>query len=191
MIPDRQDDDAFDAAARRILRGLPVEKLADTRPPRRRFFERVVAGMGLAALGTTAGAVASYAATPRIVRLSASHGREEERLRGMLVPEMAPVLRALSLPVEKPFPGIVQLCKDCMVDAYPAWHIDAFMDNLGFVQVFVFRAPIPDASGEGWWLGQHWRFLPDTTRFPTLLLSQRRPAMDALVARLRPSPHFS
>ena len=186
MTGDRMDDEAFDAAARRILRDLPVPELGPIRPARRNFLRRgLAAAAGLVALGTLGWGTASYAATPRIVRLSAAHGTDEEGLRGVLVPDMAPVLRALALPAGQAFPGIVQLCKDCVVGPYPAWHLDAFLDNLGTVQVFVFRAPVPDASGQGWWWGQYWRFVPVGGRFPVLLLARRERALDEMAARLQ------
>lgn len=186
MVEDRKDDDGFDSEARRILRSLPVPEFAPIRPARRDFLRRGLAvAAGLATLGAAGWVTASYAATPRIVRLSAAHGAAEATLRGVLVPDMAPVLQALSLPAGQRFPGILQLCKNCTIGPYPAWHIDAFMDNLGTVQVFVFRVPVPDASGHGWWLGQHWRFLPASGRFPVLLLADHEPALEAMAARLR------
>lgn len=187
MTEDTQGDTEFDIAARRILQDLPVPVLAPVHPPRRDFLRRGLAlAMGLATVGTGAWVATSYAATPRIVRLALDHGAEEEMLRGVLVPDMAPVLRALSLPPDRAFPGILQLCKDCMVGPYPAWHLNAFMDNLGAVQVFVFRSPVPDAHGRGWWFGQHWRFLPVAGPAPLLLLSRRALALDAMAAGLPP-----
>lgn len=184
MTHDREDDEHFDSAARRILRSLPLPASAPL-PPRRSFLRRgLAAAVGLATLGASGWMAASYAATPRIVRLSAAHGAEEETLHGVLVPDMAPVLQALSLPAGQAFPGILQLCKDCALGPYPAWHLNAFMDNLGTVQVFVFRTQVPDASGQGWWFGQHWRFLQAVDRFPVLLLSRRRPALEAMAASL-------
>jgi hypothetical protein len=186
MADERKDDDGFDSEARRILRNLPVPEFAPVRPARRDFLRRGLAvAAGLATLGATGWVTASYAATPRIVRLSAAHGAEEETLRGVLVPDMAPVLQALSLPAGQAFPGILQLCKNCAIGPYPAWHIDAFLDDLGTVQVFVFRAPVPDASGQGWWFGQHWRFLPGAERFPVLLLAHRQRALAEMAARLQ------
>lgn len=187
MIEDRPGDAAFDTAARRILRDLPVPALAPVQPPRRDFLRQGLAlAMGLATLGSGAWVATSYAATPRIVRLAAAHGAEEEMLHGVLVPDMAPVLRALALPPDQAFPGILQLCKDCEIGPYPAWHLNAYMDNLGPVQIFVFRGPVPDARGQGWWFGQYWQFVPASGPLPVLLLSRRRAAMAAMAARL---PH--
>ena len=188
MNDDRKDDDDFDMAARHILRTLPVPELAPVRASRRHFLRRgVAAAAGLATLGMTGWMTASYAATPRIVRLSVEHAEEEETVRGVLVPDMKPVLQALSLPANKSIPGIVQMCKDCTVGPYTAWHLSAFMDNLGMVQVLVFRTPVPDASGQGSWFGQHWQFLQIADRFPVLLLSRRPLALEAMATSLQRS----
>jgi hypothetical protein len=178
------NDDEFDAAARRILRGLPVPASVPVHLPRRRFLRRGLAALGLAAVGTTAWVTASYAAMPRLVKLSARHVAEEAMLRGVLVSDLTPVHQALSWPVGAALPGIVQMCKDCAIGPYPAWHLQVFMDNLGMVQLIAFRAPIPDAAGQGSWLDQHWRFLP-AAQGPLLLLSPHRAALDLLATRLQ------
>jgi len=185
---DDRNDDNFDSAVRHILRTLPVPEFAPVRASRRNFLRRgAAAAAGLATLGMTGWMATSYAATPRIVRLSIAHAEEERAIRGVLVPDMATVLRALSLPANRAFPGIVQLCKDCVVGPYTAWHLNAYMDNLGPVQVFVFRTPVPDASGQGSWFGQHWQFLQTADRFPLLLLSRRPKALEAMATSLQRS----
>jgi hypothetical protein len=176
-----EDDDAFDADMRRALSDLPVPEGELAHLPRRDFLRAGMAAAGLATLAAAGWAGLAYETTPTLVRLAFAHANEESGLRGLLVPDMAGVRLALG----KPLPGVLQLCKDCVVDGYAAWHLNSYLDNLGYVHVFAFRGAVPALTGQGHWLGGYWHFLAGAHGAPILVLSRHLAAVDAVVRQLQ------
>ena len=177
-------DDEFDAPMRTLLHSLPVDESAPLALPRRRFLRAGATVAGAAFLICGAGGLGlAYADTPPLVRAALAHVRDESGLRGDLVP-LAPVRQALGLGPNAPFPGVLQLCKRCVVDGQPSWHVSVFLDGLGYVQIIAFRQPVDIADGHGWWLGERWRVYAAPHRNTLILLSPNAAALQKVAHRL-------
>lgn len=176
-----EDDDAFDAAMRHTLSSLPAPEGELAHLPRREFLRTSAVAAGLAAFGVAGWMGVTYETTPALVRLAFAHADEESGLRGVLVPDMATVQLALG----RSLPGVLQLCKDCTVDGYAAWHLNSYLDNLGYVHVFAFRGAVPALTGRGRWLRGYWQALAGEQGAPLLVLSHQLAAVDAVVRQLR------
>lgn len=174
------DDEAFDATMRRTLSSLPVPEGELAQLPRRDFLRMSMAAMGLATLGVASWVGQEYLNTPMLARQAFAHVEEESGLRGILVPDMAAVQMALG----KPLPGVLQLCKDCTVGGYAAWHLNSYLDNLGYVQVLAFRGQAPSITGHGHWLQGYWHFLKGEEGSLILVLSRHLAAVKAVVRQL-------
>lgn len=172
------DDEAFDAAMRRSLRELPVPEGESIHLPRRDFLRFGIAA-GLATLGVTGWMGLQYQQTPKIVRQAFAHVGDEADLRGMLVAEGG-IQSMLGMAAGKTFPGTVQLCKSCVIGGHDAWHLNTYLDNLGYVHVLAFKEPLPDASGQGHWIGGYWRFVSGTSGTKVLLLGRSVAALNAV-----------
>lgn len=179
MKPDYPEDADFDRRMRRILAEMPTPAQPVANPARRAFLARTgTLAAGAAALGIAGSAAWQYGHTPRLVRLAFAHVAEESQLRGILVPNPALATASLALPPGRHLPGVLQLCKSCVVDSYPAWHFSVFLDSLGYVQILAFRKPIPLTPSSGNWWGSHWRYLTSGPGTPTLLLARSESALD-------------
>lgn len=177
-------DDEFDTRMRALLRSLPINENAPLPLPRRRFLRAGAAVVGAAFLACGAGGLGlAYADTPPLVRAALAHVHEESELRGDLSP-LAPVRQALGLGPNAPFPGVLQLCKRCVVDGRLAWHVSVFLDGLGYVQIIVFRQPVDIAAGRGWWLGKRWLVYAAPHRNTLILLSPSAAALQKVAQRL-------
>ena len=175
------DDGIFDAAMRECLNSLPMPEGELVQLPRREFLRVGMVLAGLATLGVGGELGREYLAVPALVRLAFAHAAEESDLRGVLVPDLAAVQLALG----KPLPGVLQLCKDCTVDGYQAWHLNSYLDNLGYVQVFAFRGAVPAVIGKGHWLRGYWQLLAGAQGAPVLVLSRHSAAVKAVVRQLQ------
>lgn len=185
MSTGQHDDEAFDAAIRTTLRSLPVPDPASVHLPRRNFLRAgIAAAAGLITLGAGGAVSLSYAETPRFVRAAFAHTAEESALRGVLVPDLPDALAALDLPPDKSLPGVLQLCKSCEVDGYPAWHLMVFLDKLGYVDIFAFRSQLP-LHGQGHWLRGQWTILSERRAYPLLVISKNAEAMSAVLRPLQ------
>jgi hypothetical protein len=172
------DDDAFDAAMRHSLRELPVPDGEHIQMPRRNFLRFGLAA-GIATLGVTGWMGLQYQQTPEIVRQAFAHVEDESALRGILVPE-GELRLILGMPAGKSFPGAVQLCKTCVIGGHATWHLNTYLDNLGYVHVLAFRDLLPGASGHGHWLGGYWRFMNGISGKNVLLLARNSAALDTV-----------
>lgn len=186
----RMPDDPFDARMRTLLRELPLpeQPLTLSAPPlpRRAFLRQGLgwtAGLAILSLGGLLGR--DYLHTPPLVLAAIRHVDEETGLRGMLVPDPAPVRAALGLPAAAPWPGILQLCKSCRVDGHRAWHLSLFQERLGYVQVLIFQHILPHAADQGRWLRHHWRFTAAPSGRSMLLLSRHPLALARVQAALK------
>lgn len=181
-MKDRYDDDAeFDQAMRQQLNSLPVPHTAMVVAPRRAFLRMGIAAMGLASVSMAGWLAWQYEETPELVRLAFAHAKDEAGLRGVLVTDLATVQLALGNPV----PGVLQLCKNCKVGGYQAWHLNSYLDDVGYVQVFLFRGLVSKMNSRGRWLNGHWQWLNGKQGFLTLVLSDQLVAVESVVRTLR------
>lgn len=176
-----EGDEDFDAAMRRTLSSLPIPEGELAHLPRRDFLRMGMAAAGLATLGVAGWVGLEYQSTPELARLAFAHAEEESGLRGVLVPNMASVQLALG----KSLPGVLQLCKDCTIDGHAAWHLNSYLDNLGYVHVFAFRGAVPALTGHGHWLRGYWHVLAGEHGAPVLVLSRHLAAVEAVVRQLQ------
>ncbi|MBI1423349.1 MAG: hypothetical protein GC149_07780 [Gammaproteobacteria bacterium] len=181
MTRQSDNDDEFDTGMRHLLRRLPVPEDDYVNLPRRSFLQLGAVAMGLTALGASGWYTQQYLSAPPFVRHAFAHVEEESGLRGVLVPD----LQRVKATIGKPLPGVMQLCKDCVVDGYRAWHLVNFLDNLGYVSVLVFRGSAPSLSGSGHWLRGYWQFLAAEQNRRMLVLSPERQALNAVVKELQ------
>ena len=179
-MTDHDDDELFDARMRAILRGLPVAE-APLAMPRRHFLRQGLAlAAGLSAVSVGAWIGWQYADTPPLIRAAFRHMEEEAYVRGVLVADLAQVKQSIGLSPGAAFPGSLQLCKDCVVAGLPAWHLNFYVEDAGYVHLLAFRRPIPPLPAGGHGLPGYWRVLAEKT--PILLLSKNSHALAKIQA---------
>lgn len=129
---------------------------------RRVPWRRSAAALGGAALSVVLGAWAflHHVYPPELVREALVHEQREATLRGDFQPDKTPMLRALGLHDGAALPGLLQLQRPCEIDGRMAYHVTTFLEKGGgIVTILAFDQPLPNApSGQGQWLGRHWRF---------------------------------
>lgn len=174
-MTNHEDDELFDARARAILRGLPVAE-APVALPRRLFLRQGLAlAAGLSAVSVGAWIGLMYADTPPLIRAAFRHVEEEAYVRGILVADLARVKQALGLAPGAAFPGSLQLCKDCVVAGLPAWHLNFYVEDAGYIHVLAFRQPLPSLPASGHALSGYWQVMAGKS--PLLLLSKSSKAL--------------
>ena len=181
MTGPNANDDEFDARMRAVLRTLPVPNDAYVSLPRRSFLQLGIGVLSLTALGAAGWYTQQSLGTPPFVRHAFAHVSEESGLRGVLVPDL-PAVNAL---LGRPLPGVLQLCKECVVDGYRVWHVLSYLDNLGYVSVLAFRGRAPSLSGAGHWLHGHWQVVRTQEDNPLLVLSPQQAALEVVVNQLQ------
>lgn len=129
---------------------------------RRVPWRRSALALGSAVLAVALGAWAFVALVypPELVREALVHEQREATLRGDFQPDKTPMFRAMGLRHGATLPGLLQLQRPCDIDGRMAYHVTTFLEKGGgIVTILAFDQPLPDApSGQGRWLGRHWRF---------------------------------
>lgn len=97
---------------------------------------------------------------PELVREALVHEQREATLRGDFQPNKTPMLRAMGLRDGATLPGLLQLQRPCDIDGRMAYHVTTFLEKGGgIVTILAFDRPLPNApTGQGQWMGRHWRF---------------------------------
>lgn len=110
---------------------------------------------------------------PELVREALVHEHRESTLRGDFQNDKQPMLMAMGLRSEAHLPGLLQLQRPCDISGKTAYHVTTFMETGGgIVTILAFAEPLPDApSGQGQWMGRHWRFVRGTPGKTILMLA--------------------
>lgn len=185
MTKEYSDDDEFDARQRALLRGLPVPEEFTMHAPRRRFLR---SGLALAA-GVTGLGVGGWTAwrvlsAPPLVRAAFAHAQEEAEVRGIHARDFAAAQAAVGVNGNHALPGVLQLCKDCTIAERPAWHMNVYLDDGGYVHLIAFLNAPTVTEVEGRTLDGHWRFFTSRTGFTVLVLAQSPRTLDAVTQTL-------
>ena len=110
---------------------------------------------------------------PELVREALIHEHRESTLRGDFQPDKAPMRQALGLNDGAALPGLLQLQRPCEIDGRMAYHLTTFLEKGGgIVTILAFEQPVPGApTGQGQWMGRHWRFADVAPGRTVLLLA--------------------
>lgn len=185
MTKKYSDNDEFDTRMRALLRGLPVAEESATHLPRRRFFRSGLAlAAGVAGLGVGAWTAWRVLATPPLVRAAFAHAQEEAEVRGIHARDFVAAQSAVGVNAHHALPGVLQLCKDCTIAERPAWHMNVYLDDGGYVHLFAFPSTPPVTEIEGRTLDGHWRFFTSRTGITVLALAQNHHALDTVARTL-------
>ena len=129
---------------------------------RRVPWRRSAAVLGGAVLSVALGAwvFVGHVYPPELVREALVHEQRESTLRGDFQPNKTPMFRALGLRDGAALPGLLQLQRPCDIDGRMAYHVTTFLEKGGgIVTILAFDQPLPNPStGQGQWMGRHWRF---------------------------------
>lgn len=117
-------------------------------------------GSALSAVALAGWAFVDLVYPPEIVREALVHEQREATLRGDFQPDKTPLLRAMGLRRGATLPGLLQLQRPCDIDGRMAYHVTTFLEKGGgIVTILAFEQPLANApSGQGQWMGRHWRF---------------------------------
>ena len=110
---------------------------------------------------------------PELVREAMVHEHREATLRGDFQKNKLSMLYAMGLSEGASLPGLLQLQRPCDIAGRRAYHVTTFIEKGGgMITILAFEQPVPDApSGEGQWLGRHWRFMEGVPGKTILLLA--------------------
>lgn len=156
---------------------------------RRVPWRRSSAALGGAVLGLALGgwAFMDRVYPPELVREAMVHEQRESTLRGDFQPDKTPMLRALGLRDGAALPGLLQLQRPCDIDGRMAYHVTTFLEKGGgIVTILAFEQPIPNApTGQGRWMGRHWRIAEVAPGKTILLLADNAKALEETERLLR------
>ena len=120
----------------------------------------------------------TWAYPPELVREALVHERREATLRGDFQKNKLPMLIAMGLKEGASLPGLLQLQRPCDIGGKTAYHLTTFIEKGGgIVTILAFAEPVVLPStggaptGQGGWLGRHWRFVDGSPGKTILLLA--------------------
>ena len=115
---------------------------------------------------------------PELVREALIHEHREATLRGDFQKNKLPMLMAMGLKDGASLPGLLQLQRPCEIAGRTAYHLTTFIEKGGgIVTILAFAEPVvlPSSgsapTGQGGWLGRHWRFVEGSPGKTILLLA--------------------
>ena len=115
---------------------------------------------------------------PELVRQALVHEHREATLRGDFQKNKLPMLMAMGLKDGASLPGLLQLQRPCEIGGKTAYHLTTFIEKGGgIVTILAFAEPVvlPSSgsapTGQGGWLGRHWRFVEGSPGKTILLLA--------------------
>ncbi len=110
---------------------------------------------------------------PELVREALVHEHREAMLRGDFQKNKLPMLMAMGLKNGASLPGLLQLQRPCEIAGKTAYHLTTFIEKGGgIVTILAFAEPVKSAlTGQGGWLGRHWRFVEDSPGKTILLMA--------------------
>jgi len=115
---------------------------------------------------------------PELVREALVHEHREATLRGDFQKNKLPMLMAMGLKDGASLPGLLQLQRPCEIAGKTAYHLTTFIEKGGgIVTILAFSEPVILASsgaaptGQGGWLGRHWRYVEGSPGKTILLLA--------------------
>ena len=110
---------------------------------------------------------------PELVREALVHEHREATLRGDFQKNKLPMLMAMGLKDGASLPGLLQLQRPCEIAGKTAYHLTTFIEKGGgIVTILAFAEPVKAApTGQGGWLGRHWRFVEGSPGKTILLLA--------------------
>ena len=113
---------------------------------------------------------------PELVREALIHEHREATLRGDFQKNKLPMLMAMGLKDGASLPGLLQLQRPCEIGGRTAYHLTTFIEKGGgIVTILAFSEPVALPSsvptGQGGWLGRHWRFVEGSPGKTILLLA--------------------
>ena len=185
MTNKHSDNDEFDARMRALLRSLPVAEESVVQLPRRHFLRSGLAlAAGVAGLGVGGWAAWLALSAPHLVRAAFAHAQEEAEVRGLHARDFAAARSAVGVNGNHALPGVLQLCKDCTIADRPAWHMNVYLDDGGYVHLFAFLSTPPVTEIEGRTLDGHWRFFTSRAGFTVLALAQSPRTLGAVTRTL-------
>lgn len=131
------------------------------------------------ALGVGLASFFSWVYPPALVRDAMVHEHREATLRGDFQEQKAPLYSALGLKSDAALPGLLQLQRPCEIAGRKAYHVTTFLEKGGgMVTILAFERPLAGApSGNGSWLGRHWRFVEGVPGKTILLLADNAQAL--------------
>ena len=127
----------------------------------------------LLTVGLSTAAFFQWMYPPELVREAMIHEHREATLRGDFQKNKLPMLMAMGLRDGGSLPGLLQMQRPCEIAEKTAYHLTTFIEKGGaIVPVPAFAEPMPAApTGEGHWLGRHWRFAEGLPGKTVLLLA--------------------
>ena len=155
--------------------------------PVRRSHSAAAALACVLALGLGLASFFSWVYPPALVRDAMVHEHREATLRGDFQEHKAPLYSALGLTPSATLPGLLQLQRPCEIAGRKAYHVTTFLEKGGgMVTILAFERPLASApSGNGSWLGRHWRFVEGVPGKTILLLADNAQALLATERFLR------
>lgn len=175
--PEWTVDDFAIAAALKDVINVPDVPAGLYRKPR---YAGAVSALAGSALSLVLGIWGFYAwiYPPELVRLALVHEHREATLRGDFQKNKLPMLMAMGLKDGASLPGLLQLQRPCEIAGKTAYHLTTFIEKGGgIVTILAFAEPVVMPSsgsaptGQGGWLGRHWRFVEGSPGKTILLLA--------------------
>lgn len=175
--PEWTVDDFAIAAALKDVINVPDVPAGLYRKPR---YAGAVSALAGSALSLVLGIWGFYAwiYPPELVRLALVHEHREATLRGDFQKNKIPMLMAMGLKDGASLPGLLQLQRPCEIAGKTAYHLTTFIEKGGgIVTILAFAEPVVMPSsgsaptGQGGWLGRHWRFVEGSPGKTILLLA--------------------
>lgn len=127
----------------------------------------------LVTVGLSAAAFFQWLYPPELVREAMIHEHREATLRGDFQKNKLPMLMAMGLRDGGSLPGLLQMQRPCEIAGKTAYHLTTFIEKGGgIVTILAFAEPLPAVpTGEGQWMGRHWRFAQGLPGKTVLLLA--------------------
>ena len=176
-IPEWTADDFAISAALKDAVDVPDAPAGLYKKPR---YARAASALAGSALTLALGVWGFYTwiYPPELVREALIHEHREATLRGDFQKNKLPMLIAMGLKDGASLPGLLQLQRPCEIAGRTAYHLTTFIEKGGgIVTILAFADPVvlpysgSAPTGQGGWLGRHWRFVEGNPGKTILLLA--------------------